>query len=62
LRIKRYDTTYPCKSKLRKEIRVEKSSEFFSNIASLCGLITVAIAIGIMAAFDRYLLKGKNQI
>jgi len=41
---------------------VEKSSEFFSNIASLCGLITVAIAIGIMAAFDRYLLKGKNQI
>lgn len=38
---------------------MNKSTEFFLNVASLCGLITVTIAIGIIAAWDKYLLKGK---
>ncbi len=54
--------THPCRSKQKKEIKAEKSSEFFLNIASLCGLVTVAIAIGIIATCDKYLLKSKYQI
>jgi hypothetical protein len=53
---------HPCRSKQKKEIKAEKSSEFFLNISSLCGLVTVAIAIGIIATCDKYLLKSKYQI
>jgi hypothetical protein len=41
---------------------MNKSSEFFLNIASLCGLITVTIAIGIIAAWDKFLIKSKFQV
>ncbi len=54
--------THPCRSKKKKVINAEKPSEFFLNISSLCGLVTVAIAIGIIATCDKYLLKSKYQI
>ncbi len=43
-------------------IKMEKSSGFFLNMASLCGLVTVAIVIGIVAVCDKYLLKSKYQV
>ncbi len=34
-------------------IKLEKSKEYSSSIASLCGLIMVATVIGIIAACDK---------